>query len=658
MTTTSSIINKQVGAKLQSIIDVNQTTETKTTTNASNTNTAPKQTVEQAPKSKNLNIFSAAVSMYRQQNAPESKPFTPTEEQRKTFEEAQKNIAQERGLNPEDLKPLDVMKQAAFDYHKELDISNNEQAKTDLQDEIKALYEKHESQPEQTPQNLSSAISNIVFYTDEDFKSLNEEDQQKYLESISEYGGEKDRLEKLLESLKESENDDEKSSFGLKNTDEDPGILKTSDEDYKSKKGDIIDWMMDEVIMASIDWLGNRCVDFAAPIVYASADAIWDVTGRNLWKNKKKLWDKTGGKLYRSAKDIAKDFINNIKNKQNNNDDNDNNSNTPSTPTNGNNPSSTPDNKQEPNTQETTPLLTPDEALKKIDENISEYEKLNAFSQSAEQIKLTDITAKVYAGSISLEKDGFIENGKKSEYKSLGLVDDDKCSAFFTSVREKMIPELISRVYSDIYGKEDEYDETKFKSISLWVGKTIDANEDAAKNGKQPEKIKVPDDLEKEGITTDQLEKSLTKARNERIASIRAQILIKQMEYNSEIFALNYTRYKITEMMRKGDTIENLPELIKTFNAEGKNIMFQNYADLRSGNTNAVSDEEMIQLSKNMSEQSKNLLETKDKTTTITDKISERFKPQTDNKPKTLEDFTFNDVISVERSNLSKLDKE
>ncbi|MBR2923029.1 MAG: hypothetical protein IKC10_06925 [Alphaproteobacteria bacterium] len=655
MTTTASNVRNSVNTMI-----VNQVAENKKQNNTnSSSNSAPTgQNTAPANKSENLSIFSAAVATYRQQNAPKDKPFTPTEEQHKTFEEAQRIIAEKRGIEPKELSPMDVMKQAAFDYHKET--NDNQRANNDLQEELKSSYENHQENPEPTPTNVSSAISNIVFYTDNDFLDLSEDDQQKYLESISDYGAERDRLEKLLESQKQSNNnDDEKSSLQLGKTDKDPGDPGSSEEDYKSKKGDIIDWMMDEVIMASIDWVGNRCVDFATPLLYGSADILWQgakLGGSKLWKyTGGKLWDATEPARERVKQSIS-NCIQNIKNRARNIRSNQNANPNNETSQNGNSNNEGSQRTQNNETsQNRNPQFSaaPNMSFEEIDKLILKYEEKKSNIPADNVINMY---ADFAEGSIFLRKDHFIKDGKKLSYESMGM--SPEYVTALEKTQELRLASWICSVYTDVCGKDStEKNDKLFNDIADWVGNTYQAAEEASLKGMTPKPIKVPDSLKELGVTSEKLNKSLERAQKELSAYTKAKPAIKQIEYNSEIFALYYTKYKMAEKQRNPQS--NTPIDLEKIQAEGKSLMLQNYAALRKGDPKAISDEEMLKLSQQMSERSVELLNKKDTKTVSPDLIKTRLEPQAkETSPKTLQEFTFGDVVDIERNNLSVIDKQ
>lgn len=616
---------------------------TRTSQAANQTPSAPSNTSSSTTlKSNNLRYFSAAVAVYRSQNAPKDKPYTPTPEQLKDYDEARKQLAEKRGIYADDdgsfreehlaneLSPLEVMKEAMFNHYKET--KDNKKAFYDIQAEVQNVYEKDEQNPEQTPEQISSINTNLssinTFYTTTDFLNLPPEEQKKYLESIKDFGAEVDLLTKALEEKNSKiDNADEKKTFTLDKTNEDPDTPNTKDEDYKSKKGDIIEWMMDEVIMAGMDWIGNRCVDVITPVGYAVIfetcrgvrDSVFEAYCRTIdaYKEKKE----------RKRKEKAE---------QNNQ----------------NNPQPTPTNPP------ASPPLTAEQTLSSIE--IQKSSLKDPYIPDEREMSFVEGVAN---GSIFLEKDFYLKNGSRYPYSSMGI--DPKAPGKVDKFKLEMgaFNFFIINIINDAINTKK--DPKIGEDIAKWVDDINAANKEAALNGSKPKDVELPASLKKAGQTPETMSKHLEKARNEVVAFTRTRPIISRMQHDSELFALNYVQYKMAEMMRGPQTdeitarLQQPDALFLELKAEGKALMFKNYEALRRGDPKAITSEEMIQISEKMSKRSMELLNKKDGQTPSVDLIKERLDPQTKTPVKrSLHELTFDDVINIELKNLSILNQE
>lgn len=647
MANTTSKVRQAVNSKLDSATN---TSAARPSQAANKTPSAPSNTSSSTTlKSNNLRYFSAAVAVYRSQNAPKDKPYTPTPEQLKDYEEARKQLAEKRGIYADadgsfreehlanELSPLEVMKNSAFEHYNET--QDNNKAYNDIQAEIDKSYSKDAQQPQEAPAPVTSmnmGLQTITFYTDADFLSLNEDDQKKYLESISEYGAEKERLENLIAENKNSGSDEEKT-FALDKTNEDPDTPNTKDEDYKSKKGDIIEWMMDEVIMEGMDWIGNRCVDVITPVGYA---VVFETC--------------------RGVRDAYREYKEEKEKERKEKAEQNNQNNPQPTPTNTPTPTNppAPTNPPTPTNPPAPPPLTAEQTLSSIE--IQRSSLKDPYVPSERELSFAEGVAN---GSIFLEKDFYLKNGSRYSYSSMGI--DPKAPGKVDKFKLEMDAFnffSINIINDAINTKKDP---KIGEDIAKWVDGVNAANKEAALNGSKPKDVELPASLKKAGQTPETMSKHLEKARNEVVAFTRTRPIIRRMQHDSELFALNYVQYKMAEMMRGPQTDEITAKLQKPaalfleLKAEGKALMFKNYEALRRGDPKAITSEEMIQISEKMSKRSMELLNKKDGQTPSVDLIKERLDPQAKTPVKrSLHEFTFDDVINIELKNLSILNQE
>lgn len=606
--------------------NLSQQVNSKLADNQANTNTAGRSaspnTATQTPDLTNLLVLNAAVAVYRSQNAPEGKPFTPSAEQQKTFAEAQKIFAEKRGIIPDnegkfreehlanELSPTEIIKQSAFNHYKAT--SDKNKAFADIQQELQSVYENDAQTPEPTPEPLiavNSSLQNRTFLTDNDFLSLDKNKQIEYLEGLSEYGAEKERLTKLAEDYSNSK-EHQPVEIAKENGDVTPPKLK--DGDYKSSKGDIIDYMMEQIIMEGLDWIGNRCVDAACYPLYG---ILWE-TGRTVKKIKEPV------KSY--INDKCQNFFNLFR------------------------------DKKEEKTEKTTSKSTHfSEILDRID-----MEKAVLTSKNIPQFTTKDfnLIKDLINHDIYPDDKGYYRKGKFHSYE-----DPDGKDSFIA----------IQSAYHCMYGallndKINPNSDPKIaEDLMTWVIETDNACEDAAKTGKNAKEVNVPKSLQDKGFDSKTLNNHLKEAKDNVVAYSQARPLIEKMEKDASLFALNYAQYKLAETARTNpdEKTQDFEKLRSEFEAEGKLLMYQNYEHLRKGNDKAISTEEMLQMSQKMADTSKELFNKGDNKKASPNLVEDKLTQQEKNiSPKSLDSYadelTFEDVKNIELNDLKILEEE
>ena len=226
--------------------------------------------------------ITAAAAMYR---ATKDSSFKPSDEQKRDYYAAASKIAELRGIKPDndgnfsdeqyknELSPENILKA----YSGSTVHSHGEQAfETFIKPAIQSAYtDKNENNEEVvvTPPSAIMDMGNISLKTDDDFLSLSEEEQEKYLASVGDF--EKDRLEKVKSEAKEeasSSKSDKTKNAGEFNFMNDPDWGHKDDEDLKIEQGDIIDYLMKEVILKSASWTLDKLV--AAPVGVALYETL------------------------------------------------------------------------------------------------------------------------------------------------------------------------------------------------------------------------------------------------------------------------------------------------------------------------------------------------------------------------------------------------
>ena len=641
--TTSNYIREEVNKK-RTTVNENQTQPVK-----NNNKTTPKT----------LLYINAATAVYRSQNAPKDKPFTPSAEQQKLFAEAQKTIAEKRGIEPDkdgkytedqlkkELSPLEVAKQFSLEHCR--DAEDKKTAIEEINQEFQSVYSDEKDGPkEHVPEELSNTTSSLskvgTFHTLNDFLALSPDEQQKYLESIKDFGAEVDYLTKALENQKNKKELGEHDAVDLGKTNEDPDNPHIGGgKDFKSSQKDIIEWMMEEIIVASLDWCGNRAVEFASWPIYAlineSGKAL-KKTGKNYKERlKQKEADNTGGGGAGGGTG---------------GDDN-------------NGGGSTGDSADNDN-KEKSPE-TPKEFLEKSFKSIEVCSTIlkDPFSPlNADINTLKDITT--HKTIFDKENNEILyKNPEKQTTIPTDYPYFNKSFDLYCEIQEN----LTAKVFEGLNEKlNPNNDETLKNDIFEWAKQKYQLLEKGTKEGKESgENPRRSENLKKQKITTDELKRTLCSVQNCVATKQKLFFLQQKMIHTSQYFACNYATYKILEMIRTAKTdedkakvadVEYLKEQSKLFEAEGKLLICQNFKNLRDGSKDAVSTEELLQLSEQMVETSKQLYEDNNNQTESPDLVTEtlsRNNSQSSEEKQTLNEFSLeklkdNDVYNIEKNDL------
>ena len=104
-----------------------------------------------------------------------------------------------------ELSPLEVAKQFSLEHCR--DAEDKKTAIEEINQEFQSVYSDEKDGPkEHVPEELSNTTSSLskvgTFHTLNDFLALSPDEQQKYLESIKDFGAEVDYLTKALENQK------------------------------------------------------------------------------------------------------------------------------------------------------------------------------------------------------------------------------------------------------------------------------------------------------------------------------------------------------------------------------------------------------------------------------------------------------------------------
>ena len=616
----------------------------KTNTSSTRSNSA-KSSSNSAPS--NLDIIEAATAVYRSQNAPKDKPYTITNEQKTIFETAQKTLADKNGIIPDEngkfreehleneLSPLNVIKQFSFDHYKESVINhhlNNDTPYLDIDIRFGKIYkDESHGQKEEIPdelKNVNTSLSSIkTFYTDTDFLALQPKEQQEYLESIKDFGAEVDYLTKLLEGNSTAKDKDHKAAH-IENKNKDTDPPKFGDKDFSTKQKDIIDWMLEEVIMPSIDWVANRTIDAATYTLYGSTNVVL-----------KGLYRSTNVVLKGTDKIISKVYQKYVEKKQ-----------------------------QEAKNKEKEQKLNESALDTALDELKQEKNALNQNLKTEQQFSQEQLA--FFDGLIDhstvIEDDYFINNGKETPYNK--IFSDNKDIKNRLEEFQQSSDAICLFMLNDEINKDK--DPKTSEALKTWY-ESSNQNIENSTRGSQTNPIDVPKELKEKGFTEDSLQQQKQKTFDTYKAFKNIRPILSKMEKATAIFAQNYATYKLCEMARTSeeersqlDDPKKVENLTKKFKAEGTIIMCQNYEALRNGSSNALSEDKMLQISENMANKSEALYKEKDSKTPSPNFIEQAIKPPSTKTttPQSLADYTnnlsFEDVTGIEMQNLKLLENE
>ena len=509
------------------------------------------------------------------------------------------------------------------------------------------------TQKEQEKSNDTSAptiSSNRTYLTDNDFLALSKDEQDKYLEGLGDNKVEKDHLLGLLKEKEEEKKlSDEDLAAKLGKTDIDPDSARESDEEVKAEKGDIIEWMMEKVILKGLEKTGDFLVDGAIYVTYGTAHAVYKPLRRKILDPISDWCDSKTDAFFKKLENWANKTEKNAAQEP---------TQTPTQPEPTNESPSTPNSGEE---KEPT--------FKDVINELEEAKKVN--SPDPKQIDAMLLLGEdLLKRNICLEDDGYKHYPDKHPYPDFGKRFSNKDIKSFLRMYQQINDARTSVFFLNSIDPEGKNNELR-EAAEKWMHAT-NAQKDFGQRYGYLKKIEVPDILKNNGLTEDILNKHLEKAQNEVILFDRAQPQIDRLNNNTTIFACNYAQYKLIEMARKPENEEQLKKLQnpkdltalkRQFEAEGRLLMLQNYEYLRKGDKNAVSEEEMLQMSEEMSQTSKTHYKNRDTKSSSPNLVQDRLKPQqTVSEPKDLgayaDSLSVNDVISIYRNNLQILNQE
>ena len=522
---------------------------------------------------RNSRLLQASTAMYR---ATKDRNFKPSQEQIKDFAAAREIIAEKRdiatqkdGTYPKEalnneLSPKALMQVYAAQTLK--DSGENDASRQQIGADLKAGYGEDELPQEvQEVQQVPPSYADIM--TDDDILAMtNEEERNQIIAGMSPL--DQDRLHKKLEDKKKAENEAFEENAGeARRRRDDPDWAKADDNDnFKIEQGDIIEYLMKDIILASAAWAANKAAGLGGIVLYETASGIYkhairpagQYTGKVIsdqWNNFKALFGK----------------------------------------------------KENENTEAKEIL---DDVIKRHDSIVEESKKRQIDSEEKTK-KLTLFND--YLRNINSNFVVFGDNDDKIYKQSKTGWKEES----FKEIRPSAPEELkeLWKMHRDANRKEQlETLKKKFpnENVETWFNQQVKFEEDYVRTQGNPT-IKEPADPGNKYFN------ALTEIRADQ--NMRLDIIkeVNAFNYKMELFAAHYSTYKYIELCRQNPenkTLSNREEVdtfLKNAHLEARQIFLTAEKQRRMGNLNISSRETLVDEAEKMMKTSRNLAEKKDK---------------------------------------------
>ena len=512
---------------------------------------------------RNSRLLQASTAMYR---ATKDRNFKPSQEQIKDFAAAREIIAEKRGIATQkdgtypkealnnELSPKALMQVYAAQTLK--DSGENDASRQQIGADLKAGYGEDELPQEvQEVQQVPPSYADIM--SDDDILAMtNEEERNQIIAGMSPL--DQDRLNKKLEDKKAGE---------ARRRRDDPDWAKDDDNDnFKIEQGDIIEYLMKDIILASAAWAANKAAGLGGIVLYETASGIYkhairpagQYTGKVIsdqWNNFKALFGK----------------------------------------------------KENENTEAKEIL---DDVIKRHDSIVEESKKRQIDSEEKTK-KLTLFND--YLRNINSNFVVFGDNDDKIYKQSKTGWKEES----FKEIRPSAPEELkeLWKMHRDANRKEQlETLKKKFpnENVETWFNQQVKFEEDYVRTQGNPT-IKEPADPGNKYFN------ALTEIRADQ--NMRLDIIkeVNAFNYQMELFAAHYSTYKYIELCRQNPenkTLSNREEVdtfLKNAHLEARQIFLTAEKQRRMGNSNISSRETLVDEAEKMMKTSRNLAEKKDK---------------------------------------------
>lgn len=522
---------------------------------------------------RNSRLLQASTAMYR---ATKDRNFKPSQEQIKDFAAACEIIAEKHGIATQkdgtypkealnnELSPKALMQVYAAQTLK--DSGENDAARQQIGADLKAGYGEGELPQEvQEVQQVPPSYADIM--SDDDILAMtNEEERNQIIAGMSPL--DQDRLNKKLEDKKKAEDKAFEENAGeARRRRDDPDWAKADDNDnFKIEQGDIIEYLMKDIILASAAWAANKAAGLGGIVLYETASGIYkhairpagQYTGKVIsdqWNNFKALFGK----------------------------------------------------KENENTEAKEIL---DDVIKRHDSIVEESKKRQIDSEEKTK-KLTLFND--YLRNINSNFVVFGDNDDKIYKQSKTGWKEES----FKEIRPSAPEELkeLWKMHRDANRKEQlETLKKKFpnENVETWFNQQVKFEEDYVRTQGNPT-IKEPADPGNKYFN------ALTEIRADQ--NMRLDIIkeVNAFNYQMELFAAHYSTYKYIELCRQNPenkTLSNREEVdtfLKNAHLEARQIFLTAEKQRHMGNLNISSRETLVDEAEKMMKTSRNLAEKKDK---------------------------------------------
>ena len=544
-------------------------------------------------KNKALNVFEATAAVHRESQS--AGKFKASDKQRELYNEQVAKVAALRGIQKEgdaykpehlekELSPKEILNYSMCQYYRLEE--NKDTAQQEIQARLASVYTDENNQQEVIPQEITAtnnSLHDLTLHTDEDFFKLNEDEQEEYLGKLKEISGaEYDRL------IKERDQRNTKAAHIYKEKDDRATPHLGKETDFKSKRGDIIDFMMDEIIIASFDWTLNRFVNFGSYLLlgvpYNAVQSLKDAHQKRKANDYVDDQVESGPKIDENAPMDASDYYKDLENK----------------------------NKLYQN------LLSEDaDRFYNMHRNmVGHLENYSSVQDPKNQDRQNAIDGMV--------RMNLIVNLYEIKYPNISqnLINTDPYSQICNN------PEELKNQYSSLF-KEGLIVEKDGKlvdkngnlltpeqiakvaletDINKWLQATYEKRD--ASSEKDKSNIfsdNIPDGLKKLGLTSEILKTQFEKAQKQTLATLDMQREIQKIKSLSEIFANDYAQYLISEHTKDPKNPKLTTKDVEKFREQAKVLFWQNMKNLRNKDQkNAVSVDLLLTSAEQMKETSKN----------------------------------------------------
>lgn len=522
---------------------------------------------------RNSRLLQASTAMYR---ATKDRNFKPSQEQIKDFAAAREIIAEKRGIATQkdgtypkealnnELSPKALMQVYAAQTLK--DSGENDASRQQIGADLKAGYGEDELPQEvQEVQQVPPSYADIM--SDDDILAMtNEEERNQIIAGMSPL--DQDRLHKKLEDKKKAEDEAfEKNAGETRRRRDDPDGAKADDNDnFKIEQGDIIEYLMKDIILASAAWATNKVAGLGGIVLYETASGTYKSVIRPAGEHTGK---------------VISDQWNNFK---------------------------ALFGKKENENTEAKEIL--DDVIKRHDSIVEESKKRQIDSEEKTK-KLTLFND--YLRNINSNFVVFGDNDDKIYKQSKTGWKEES----FKEIRPSAPEELkeLWKMHRDANRKEQlETLKKKFpnENVETWFNQQVKFEEDYVRTQGNPT-IKEPADPGNKYFN------ALTEIRADQ--NMRLDIIkeVNAFNYQMELFAAHYSTYKYIELCRQNPenkTLSNREEVdtfLKNAHLEARQIFLTAEKQRRMGNSNISSRETLVDEAEQMMKTSCNLAEKKDK---------------------------------------------